>query len=113
MRVGPNDLQNSPVMTAVVAGTKGAVQASLSSLPNTPFLIQFFSSATPDPIRLRPGPDAAGLAGDHDRLRAALALVSLTPAGRRSGEHVGERHRHQSDSPATPRNSRRISRRSR
>src|SRR5262249_35350005 len=49
VRIGPNDLQNTPSMTAVVAGTKGAVQATLSSLPNTPFLIQFFSNAAADP----------------------------------------------------------------
>ncbi len=49
MRVGPNNLQNEPVLTAVVAGTKGAAQASLSSLPNTSFLIQFFSNTAPDP----------------------------------------------------------------
>ena len=29
VRVGPNDLQNTPVMTAVVAGTKGAVAGEL------------------------------------------------------------------------------------
>ncbi len=49
VRVGPNDLENTPVMTAVVGGAAGAAQASLSSLPNTSFLIQFFSNTTPDP----------------------------------------------------------------
>ncbi len=67
VRVGPNDLQNYPVVTAVVAGTKGAAQASLNSLPNTPFLIQFFSNTAPDPSGYGQGQDAAGFAVDHDR----------------------------------------------
>ncbi len=49
VRVGPNDLQNYPVLTAVVGGTKGSAQATLNSLPDTPFLIQFFSNTAPDP----------------------------------------------------------------
>src|SRR5262249_21810234 len=54
-RSGPNDLQNTPTMTASVAGTPGSVQANLNSLPNTPFLIQFFSNATPDPSNFGQG----------------------------------------------------------
>ncbi len=49
VRVGPNDLQNTPVVVAAVGGAQGAAQATLNSLPNTPFLIQFFTSTIPDP----------------------------------------------------------------
>jgi hypothetical protein len=49
VRSGPNDLQNDPVVTAVVGGATGSVQAALSSLPATGFLIQFFSNTAPDP----------------------------------------------------------------
>jgi hypothetical protein len=78
VRVGPNDLQNTPAMTAVVAGTKGAVQASLSSLPNTPFLIQFFSNTAADPSGFGQGQSLLGSeAATTDG--SGAALVSLTP----------------------------------
>jgi hypothetical protein len=49
-RVGPNDLQNYPVLSKVTSnGTITDVSGSLNSLPNTTFLIQFFVSLTPDP----------------------------------------------------------------
>ncbi|WP_165232189.1 Calx-beta domain-containing protein [Aquisphaera insulae] len=45
VRSGPNNLQNSPVLTtAVGGGTVGSVQGSLNSLASTTFLIQFFSN---------------------------------------------------------------------
>ncbi len=49
VRVGPNDLQNYPVIVAAVGGAGGQAQATLNSLPLTSFLIQFYSSPTPDP----------------------------------------------------------------
>jgi hypothetical protein len=49
LRSGPNNLQNYPVMTAAVGGPQGSAQATLNSIPNTSFLIQFFNSAMPDP----------------------------------------------------------------
>ncbi len=78
VRVGPNDLQNTPVMTAVVAGTAGAAQASLTSLPSTPFLIQFFSNTAPDPSGYGQG---QMLLGSEEIATGAngLATVSLTP----------------------------------
>ncbi len=78
VRVGPNDLQNTPVVTAVVAGTKGAAQASLNSLPNTPFLIQFFDNSAPDPSGYGQGQT---LLGSQSILTDAngMAVVSLTP----------------------------------
>jgi hypothetical protein len=78
VRVGPNDLQNYPVMTAVVAGTKGAAQASLNGLPNTPFLIQFFSNTTPDPTGYGQGQTLLGSQAITTSASGA-AVVSLTP----------------------------------
>ena len=65
-------------MTAVVAGTKGAAQASLNSLPNTPFLIQFFDNTAPDPSGYGQGQT---LLGSQSILTDAngMAVVSLTP----------------------------------
>jgi hypothetical protein len=48
-RSGPNDLQNYPVIVSAIGGAKGAAQATLNSLANTTFLIQFFSNPVPDP----------------------------------------------------------------
>ena len=79
VRVGPNDLQNTPVMTAVVAGTKGSAQATLNSLPNTSFLIQFFSSTTPDSSTYGQGQT---LLGSQTVVTNASgnAMASVTPA---------------------------------
>jgi hypothetical protein len=42
---GPNDLQSYPVLTAVSSSvTSTSIQGTLQSLPNTGFLIQFFSN---------------------------------------------------------------------
>ncbi len=79
VRVGPNDLQNTPVMTAVVAGTIGSAQATLNSLPNTSFLIQFFSSTTPDSSTYGQGQT---LLGSQTVVTNASgnAMASVTPA---------------------------------
>jgi hypothetical protein len=80
VRIGPNDLQNAPVMTAVVAGTKGAAQASLNSLPNTSFVIQFFSSAAPDPTGFGQGETLLGSQAVTTDANG-MAVASLTPQG--------------------------------
>ncbi|MGC8638550.1 MAG: beta strand repeat-containing protein [Isosphaeraceae bacterium] len=50
VRSGPNDLQNYPILTrAVGVETNNSVLGSLNSIPNTTFLIQFFTSVVPDP----------------------------------------------------------------
>ncbi len=49
LRTGPNDLQNYPVMVSAVGGAAGSAQATLNSVANTTFLVQFFSSPVPDP----------------------------------------------------------------
>jgi hypothetical protein len=50
VRVGPNNLQPYPVLTtAIGGGSTSAIQGSLYSVPNTTFLVQFFTSAVPDP----------------------------------------------------------------
>src|SRR5262249_24339738 len=44
---GANDLQSYPVVTSVSAsGTSTSIQGTLQSLPNTSFLIEFFSNTT-------------------------------------------------------------------
>ncbi len=49
IRVGPNNLQNYPIVIAAVGGSGGQGQATLNSLPLTSFLVQFFSNVIPDP----------------------------------------------------------------
>lgn len=49
VRVGPNNLQNYPIVVAAVGGSGGQGQATLNSLPLTSFLVQFFTSLIPDP----------------------------------------------------------------
>ena len=78
VRVGPNDLQNHPVLTAVVGGTKGSAQATLNSLPNTSFLIQFFSNTAPDPSGYGEGQTLLGSQAVTTDVNGN-ATVSLTP----------------------------------
>jgi hypothetical protein len=48
--VGPNNLQNDPVLiTAAPSGNATFVQGTFNSRPNTTFTIQFFSSSVKDP----------------------------------------------------------------
>ena len=50
VRSGPNNLQNYPVLTKVTSnGSITHIQGTLNSLPNTSFLIQFFTNPTADP----------------------------------------------------------------
>ena len=50
VRVGPNDLQNYPVLTSVTSnGTVTHIVGTLNSLPGATFLIQFFASKAADP----------------------------------------------------------------
>jgi parallel beta-helix repeat protein len=47
---GGNGLQNFPTLTAVASSSSGTtIQGQLNSTPGTSFLLQFFSSAAPDP----------------------------------------------------------------
>ena len=49
--VGPNDLQNYPVLTLVTSNQSAStsVDGSLNSIPNTTFTLQFFANAVADP----------------------------------------------------------------
>jgi len=48
--VGPNTLQNFPVVTTVMSTSNSTtIQGSLNSLPNTPYNIDFYSTAAVDP----------------------------------------------------------------
>ena len=80
VRSGPNDLQNYPVITAVVGGTKGSVQATLNSLVNTSFLIQFFSNTMSDPSGYGQGQTLIGSQVITTN-SSGIATVIIDPAG--------------------------------
>ncbi len=46
---GPNDLQAAPALTNAGGGPSSTIVGTLNSLPNSSFLIQFFTSLVPDP----------------------------------------------------------------
>ena len=46
---GPNNLQNYPLLTYVLAGDNTVVQGMLDSTPNSTFTLDFFGSPTADP----------------------------------------------------------------
>lgn len=46
--IGPNALQNFPVVTALVASGSATINGTLNSLPNRNYLIEFFASAACD-----------------------------------------------------------------
>ena len=46
--VGPNNLQNYPVLTAATGGASFHIQGTLNSTPNSVFTIEFFSNETCD-----------------------------------------------------------------
>ena len=65
--LGPNNLQNYPVLTTVTSnGSLTHIQGTLNSLPNTSFLIQFFTNSDGRSQRVRPGTDSIRFdPGDH------------------------------------------------
>ena len=80
IRTGPNNLQNYPLIGAVIAGKEGSVQATLNSLPDTSFLIQFFSNVAADPSGYGQGQTLLGsqtVTTDGN----GNALIVLDPAG--------------------------------
>jgi hypothetical protein len=46
---GPNNLQNFPVLTSAIGGSKIKIQGTLNSAPNTSFRLEFFSNPDCDP----------------------------------------------------------------
>lgn len=61
VRSGPNNLQNYPVLTTVTSnGSVTHIQGTLNSLPNTSFLIQFFTNLEADASGYGQGQTAFG-----------------------------------------------------
>ena len=79
VRVGPNNLQNTPVMTAVVAGTEGAVAGELEQPPEYAVPDSVLQQYGGRSIGLRPGPDVARARRRSRPMRAVWRVVSLTP----------------------------------
>ena len=108
VRTGPNDLQNYPVLTKVTSnGSVTHIQGTLNSLPDTTFLIQFFTNPTADPSGYGQGQtefgstqvttDANGNATIN--LLSALAfpqgvVLSATATNLTTGRHLRIRTRH-------------------
>ena len=62
-QIGPNDLQNFPVLTNVTqSGSKITIVGTLNSIPSTTFTLQFFSNAAADPSGYGEGQTLLGTA---------------------------------------------------
>jgi len=59
---GPNNLQNFPVLTSVIAGTSTTIDGTLNSTVNTVFRVEFFSNSTCDPSGFGEGENFLGFA---------------------------------------------------
>ncbi|RMD86334.1 MAG: T9SS C-terminal target domain-containing protein [Calditrichaeota bacterium] len=53
--IGPNNLQNFPLLVSAERGNSLTIQGSLGSLPSTQFVIEFFANSTCDPSNFGEG----------------------------------------------------------
>jgi titin len=84
---GPNDFQNFPVMAAKVSKGFTIVRATLNSIPNTTFTIQFYLDPTPDPSGYGQGTTLLGTA-TLLTTGTGKGSTSLTVAGVLTGQYV-------------------------
>jgi len=86
---GPNDYQNYPVLTSSQSdGSATTVQGSLTSIPNTSFLIQFFGSPTEDPTGNGEGKDLLGSTYLKTDGNGRATLDTGLPAGSSPGQFI-------------------------
>jgi hypothetical protein len=79
---GPNNLQNYPVITSARTNASNAttnLQLMLNSTPNTTFLVQYFSSAAPDPSGYGEGQTYRGFDLVNNRRRRQRELQHHSP----------------------------------
>ena len=77
---GPNDLQAAPKLTSAVGSAQiGSIQGNLTSVANTTFLIQFFTSQVPDPSGYGQGQTFIGSATVTTNGQGTAA-ISFTPS---------------------------------
>ncbi len=86
VRSGPNNLQNYPVLTAVTSnGSVTHITGTLSSLPDTTFLLQFFTNPAPDPSGYGQGETAFGsmqvITDGNGNATINLTVASVFPTG--------------------------------
>ncbi|MFO0890714.1 MAG: Calx-beta domain-containing protein, partial [Isosphaeraceae bacterium] len=78
VRIGPNNLQNAPVLvTAVAGGAGGSIQGTLESTARSTFTIQFFSNQVADPSGFGQGqtPIGSTVVTTDDQGRASFSYV--------------------------------------
>ena len=92
--VGPNRLQNYPVLTSASASSGGTtITGSLNSTPNQTFTIQFFSSTTPDPSGYGAGTDLRRFHDRDDRRQRQRQFRFRLADEHRRSVALGHRHR--------------------
>jgi parallel beta-helix repeat protein len=85
--VGPNDLQNFPVLTsAVVSGSGTTVTGTLNSTPNATFTLDFYSNTVPDSSHFGQGRTYLGVLQDvttdgNGNATFIATLATPVPAG--------------------------------
>ena len=84
--VGPNDLQNFPILASATPGTGSTtITGTLNSTPNTAFTVQFFASAAADPSGFGEGQtylgQVTGVMTDGSGNASFTAVVGSEPSG--------------------------------
>ncbi len=86
---GPNDYQNYPVLTLSQSdGSSTTIQGTLTSIPSTSFLVQFFSSPTEDSTGYGEGKNLLGSATVLTDKNANATFNTGISAGALAGQYV-------------------------
>ncbi|MGH3148821.1 MAG: Calx-beta domain-containing protein, partial [Rubrobacter sp.] len=86
---GPNNLQNFPVLTsAKTVSANTTIRGTLDSTPNKSFLIQFFSSPTPDPSGYGEGKRLLGQKAVTTDAAGKVSFTYTTPTGVPVGQAI-------------------------
>ena len=93
--LGPNKLQNYPVIDAVVVGASTRVVGSLNSIPNTEFTLDFYANSVADPSGYGEGERWLGSTLVTTDAGGDATFDVLLPAAT-TGRRNDHRHRHRS-----------------
>ena len=87
--VGPNTLQNFPVVTTVMSTSNSTtIQGSLNSLPNTTFNIDFYSNSAVDPSGNGEGAQFIGTTSVNTNVNGDATINATFPVGLATGRVI-------------------------